>query len=538
MKLTAELIKLRTENQGATRAERAEICCQLARKLEKSAEYELAYEALSEFWPDRDQPPVIDDLDELTGAAVIHRAGALAGWLGSTSQTSDIQERGKNLLTQSVEVFERAGQNARAAEARGDLALCYWREGAFDEARINLASALIRLGDEDSDLKAILLIRAGIIEERTRRLQNAMHFYDEAEPLVENSDDHGLKGAFHAEYGLVFRRLAAPENREDYLDRALIEYAAASFHFEQAGNTRYLANVENNLGYLHFTIGRFKDAHKHLDRARHLFIDLKDIGMASQVDDTRARTLLGEGRAADAERIIKQAIRTLERGGEQAVLAEALTTYGVVLARLGRHARSRELLDRAMLVAETAGDLEGAGRAKLSVIEELASQTPSKDLARDYEAAVSLLQNSEDPTTTKRLIRCALSLLDILVVPEPIEPQVEEISWQGFSFKREVLKIEKTFIERALRDAGGSVTKAARLLGFRHHQSLIALINSRHRDLLGTRSAVRKRRHHLFSKPRQLKKSMPAQPENDSSPDEGEIVTTEGSAEVQPSEVG
>jgi tetratricopeptide (TPR) repeat protein len=185
----------------------------------------LAYEALSEFWPDLNQAPVIDDLDELTGADVIHRAGALAGWLGSISQTSDIQERGKNLLTQSVEIFEQAGQNAKAAEARGDLALCYWREGAFDEARINLASALNRLGDEDSDLKAILLIRAGIIEERTRRLQNAMHFYDEAEPLVESSDDHGLKGAFHAEYGLVFRRLAAPENREDYLDRALIEYA-------------------------------------------------------------------------------------------------------------------------------------------------------------------------------------------------------------------------------------------------------------------------------------------------------------------------
>ena len=537
MKLTAELIKLRTENQGATRAERAEICCQLARKLEKSAEYELAYEALSEFWPDREQSPVIDDLDQLTGASVIHRVGALAGWLGSLSQSSDIQERGKNLLTQSVEIFERSGQNAKAAEARGDLALCYWREGAFDEARINLASALSRLGDEDSDLKAILLIRAGIIEERTRRLQTAMHFYDEAEPLVERSDDHAIKGAFHSEYGLVFRRLAAPENREDYLDRALIEYAAASFHFEQAGNIRYLANVENNLGYLYFTIGGFKDAHKHLDRARHLFIDLKDAGMASQVDDTRARTFLGEGRAVDAERIIKQAIRTLERGGEQAALAEALTTYGVVLARLGRHARSRELLDRAMEVAETAGDLEGAGRAKLSVIEELASQTPSKDLARDYEAAVSLLKNSEDPTTTKRLIRCALKLLDILVVPEPVEPQVEVISWQGFSFKKEVLKIEKTFIERALRDAGGSVTKAARLLGFRHHQSLIALINSRHRDLLGTRSAVRKRRHHLFSKPRQLKKPAPAQADSDSSPDDGKVAAVEGSADVQPTEV-
>jgi len=52
------------------------------------------------------------------------------------------------------------------------------------------------------------------------------------------------------------------------------------------------------------------------------------------------------------------------------------------------------------------------------------------------------------------------------------------------------------------------VTKAARLLGFGHHQSLIALINSRHRELLQTRSAVRKRRQHLFSKPRKIKKKL------------------------------
>jgi transcriptional regulator with PAS, ATPase and Fis domain len=55
------------------------------------------------------------------------------------------------------------------------------------------------------------------------------------------------------------------------------------------------------------------------------------------------------------------------------------------------------------------------------------------------------------------------------------EAETEIESWDGFSFKREVLKVEKKFIERALRDAGGSVTRASRLLGFRHHQSLIAL---------------------------------------------------------------
>jgi hypothetical protein len=75
---------------------------------------------------------------------------------------------------------------------------------------------------------------------------------------------------------------------------------------------------------------------------------------------------------------------------------------------------------------------------------------------------------------------------------------VEVPSWDGFSFKQEVLDYEKAIISRALRDTGGAVTKAARLLGFNHHQSLIALINSRHKGLLGVRSAVRKRRHSII----------------------------------------
>jgi CheY-like chemotaxis protein len=48
------------------------------------------------------------------------------------------------------------------------------------------------------------------------------------------------------------------------------------------------------------------------------------------------------------------------------------------------------------------------------------------------------------------------------------------------------------------------------MLGFKHHQSLISLINSRHRDLLGQRSAVRPRRSHLFSKSRKTKRKTAA----------------------------
>lgn len=84
--------------------------------------------------------------------------------------------------------------------------------------------------------------------------------------------------------------------------------------------------------------------------------------------------------------------------------------------------------------------------------------------------------------------------------PSDIEAfEAMEWNWEGFSLKNQTRKFEEGLIQRALRDAGGSVTKAAQLLGFKHHQSLISLISGRHRKLMTSRSKVRRRRQHLFS---------------------------------------
>jgi DNA-binding NtrC family response regulator len=177
-----------------------------------------------------------------------------------------------------------------------------------------------------------------------------------------------------------------------------------------------------------------------------------------------------------------------------------------VKARLGKFVRARQLLDRAIQIAEICGDAEGSGRAKLSIIEELTAQTSPQELVETYHAATELLKRSQDPSTTTRLIRGALIVIDALQMSEDeTQPTLAE-SWENFSLKKRVRAFEKSLIERALRDAGGAVTKAAHLLGFKHHQSLISLINSRHRDLLSQRSAVRPRRSHLFSKSRRTKR--------------------------------
>ena len=491
--------------------ERAEAACNVAKRLETAGDYDTAYEALTEFWPDANATPILTNLAEPVAARVLLRVGALASRRAAAAQGTATQESAKNLLTESWERFDRLNDPTRVAEARGELGLCYWREGAFDEARIHLREALEIAGGNDSELRAVLLIRAAIVEVDSQRLDEALGLYNSARPLVDASDSESLKGAFHLGFGLLFRRLARPDDPEGYVDRALIEYAAASYHFEQGGNDRQTARVENNLGYLYFTIGRYQDAHTHLDRARHIFIRLKDVATTAQVDETRARTLLAQRHPVEAERIVRAAVRILERGDQQAVLAEAIATHGVALARLGNDVRARTLFDRAIEVATTAGDLEGAARVKLSLIEEMGQKLPAKDLIAIYRSTVQRLKDSQDQTSVKRLMACGEQLFESL---ERLEREQHEYNeeWTGFSLKKHVKNAESKVIERALREAEGSVTKAAKLLGFRHHQSLISLLNTRHYDLIEKRSVARKRRRHIVTKPQNDRKLVRKRP--------------------------
>jgi len=78
--------------------------------------------------------------------------------------------------------------------------------------------------------------------------------------------------------------------------------------------------------------------------------------------------------------------------------------------------------------------------------------------------------------------------------------------WSDFSFKQAVLQYESDLITLALEESGGSVTRAARLLGFTHHQSLSAIINTRHQNLLSKRAPIRKRRKHFLAHPKRKRK--------------------------------
>lgn len=455
MTLLASLLS-QLESPTLSRNQRAELRCQLAKGLEETGDYEAARRAMGELWQRIGERPHIEGLEQSTAAEVLLRVGVLTGWIGSKRQIPDAQETAKDFISESISTFESLGY-VNVTEAQVELALCYWRSGDYDEARLILNEVLAKVTAED-DLKAKALIRLSMVEFSEHRLSEALEILLDSAELFDGITNDTLKGSYHNNLGNLWENIGKAKKREDYTDRAFIEYAAASYHFEQAEHKSYLANVENNLGYLYFKAGKLKKAHEHLDRARRIVISLKDKYTLGQFEETRARVFLSEGRNVEAEKAARASVVLLEQSNQQDLLAEALITHGTALARLRFYSQSYATLQHAIEVAQDAGATSHAGKAALVIMEELGEH----------------LSPRKAKTVSKRNL-------------------IEEVrSYEG------------DLIKQALILSKGRVTYAARMLGI-SHQRLIYIIEKRHKDLLTLRRPAQRRpkslvRHHPKSK--------------------------------------
>jgi tetratricopeptide (TPR) repeat protein len=473
--------------------------CELAKNLEEAGEFESACEMLRPFWRGLLSHPETTGLADEAKAELLLRAGTLTGFLGSAKQISGAQETAKDLISESATIFVSLERTEKIAEAGVNLAICYWREGALDEARVTLRLVLESLGDIQSEQKLRALLNSAIVEKAATRDREALRIYREAASQFDASTNHALKGKFHSNYGILLKNLGLSESREDYIDTALVEFAAASFHYEQAGHRRFQAGVENNVGFLFASIGRFGEAREHVSNAHSLFAQLQDQGGAAYADDTLAQIFLLEGRSEEAERVARRAVHTLKRGGEQTVLAEALTTHGKALARLRQTNVAKATLDQAVEIAQNAGNPDRGGIAAVTAIEELSPYLSVEALQNYYRTAETLLAKSQNLSLKTRLGECARRILAIAIEnANKATPAATDVALTpGFSLDTEVLRYEGSLIRRALEESGGSVTRAARLLGVTH-QGLAFILNGRHSDLLSIRSPVKRRRRSII----------------------------------------
>lgn len=387
-----------------TLSEHVQACCTIAREKLELGDYDAGCAALQPWWTVGEWPKQVG-LSQLAAAELLLTAGTLSGWVASTRHVDGGQNCAERLVSGAVALFDNLGETAKSGEGRAELGYCYYRQGLFDLARTTLRSSLNDLGDQEFELKGSVLIRLATVECHASRLHDAVSLLNEADHLLDYLSPW-TKGRFHLQFATTLKDLGIGEGGSSYFDRALDHYGEALSYFEEIGNHRYTAIVENNHGYLLSALRRFDEAQLHLERARRLFEGLGDEVRRAQVDETLAQLYIASGQYELAQRAVSRAVETMEGTSEEALLAEALTTQGLVLCRLGRRHEAKPILHRAHRVAERCGDYEGAGKPLLILIEELCEQLGEDERQELGAQASQLLANSQQASTRTRLRSC------------------------------------------------------------------------------------------------------------------------------------
>lgn len=472
--------------------EQAELRCRTALELKDRNEYDAAREAMFPIWNGViGSRPNTKGFSDAVVAEVLLTTGILTGWLGSRSEIKKADDYARDLITESITHLEALGDSRKVAEARTELAWCYWRAGDNDSARILCNEALKRL-TIGGNARANSLIVLSFVEWAESRHKEVLRILTENASLFERITNHTFKGTYHNQLGITLRVIGSTsKKRSDYFQRAINEYRAADEEFKLAKNLVYRAHVKNNIAYVLRELGRFREAHQYLEQARRLFMRVGDKVRIAQVDDSRAQLFIAEKKYAQAELMARTAARSFEKAGRQCFLAESLTNQGIAVARLHEPQRARFIFQQAIEIAHQAGSLHCAGLAALTMIEEIHT-LPREVQSVAYEQAQEWLANSQSPDIKPRL-GAARRKIAAQRQSEPQTVDVREVLFnKSYDLRAEVLQFEHDLISQILARVKGKVTHAAQILGI-NRQTLAHMIERKYPDLLQKRTPVHRR---------------------------------------------
>lgn len=466
--------------------------CQTALELRDKSDYRSAREVMHPLWERVGEHPETKGLQVEVRAEVLFTVGILTSWIGSKEGIESAQETAKNLIGESISLYQALGDITKVAAARAEIAYCYFREGALDEARIMLTEAL-QLLTAKGNTRARALLKLVIVEWSDSRYNVALKLLTDNAALFKKITNHTIRGTYHNELGVVLRYLAEsdPFNGEKLLQQALKEYKEADHHFHLAKNKVFGVCVKNNVGLTLLKLHRFKDAHKYLEKARRLSVSTKNRVQTAVIDENIAQVLVAEGELKEAEAIARHAVRVLDKTGHQVFLADALISHGIALARLGKTEQAQFTLQRAVNTAHQVGALNKAGMAALTLIEEIEGLAPDV-LELAYDRASEWLATSQSQEVLQRVIAVSKKIRVNPNAEMHSEDAAESLLNIKCDLTQEKLKHERELIRQALAKVDGRLTRAASLLGMTY-QGLAYIIEKRHPDLLKERSPIRRR---------------------------------------------
>lgn len=340
-----------------------------------------------------------DRVDDATAVLSLHFLEAHRydkAWHYSVAAADEAQAKYANVV--AGELYERAltaAQSlalpavdvARAGEALGDVAEHF---GDYEKAGRAYAEARA-LVPEDGEAQVRLMMKEGIVRERSAEYDEALAWYKDALERLEEFEltgvaETGLRAQLEVAYAGVRHRQGQFEDTVEWAQRAVQHAGAAgdkrelahayylldvahtrlgrsdpSFReralpmLEEVGDLIGLATALNNVGVDAYYDGRWEEAVAAYRRSRELSRQAGDVVSAARASNNEAEILSDQGKLAEAQERFEDALRVFRAAQYPWGIAVATSNLARVAARTGRFEDAHPLFEHACAAFERIG---------------------------------------------------------------------------------------------------------------------------------------------------------------------------------------
>ena len=258
------------------------------------SDYKQGILELAEWWEGPGERPILTGLSPIARAELLLAAGLLTSADGHTRRVRFSQRYARTLLQESMEIVDPTIPARVRLETESHIAYSYFYEGNPAEAKKRFEALLPK---STGGLRLWVVLRLALAYWRLGQFVEAKLLLEGQRERLSEMASANLRGHYHSAWGLVETYNAQTEAE---IDAALMQYTQAAIEYEQGGNLRFLAVVENNIGYLKSRLGLTEDALDHTFKALFIFSSIGDDIRRASCLDTLARIHCAAGNYEEA----------------------------------------------------------------------------------------------------------------------------------------------------------------------------------------------------------------------------------------------
>ena len=287
-------------------------------------------ELLGPIWSDFERKPDLHNFEPKIRAELLRICGYFLTAYGTSQTVKNYQERGKDLVTEAIDLFEELDLPHEVGRAKALLASIYYYQGQIEETEIILDEASLRY--ENNQLHPVnLLISVLKIGALVWKLdfQVAYKILQDIQIPMELCEDKFLLSRYHNQAGIIYSRIGKFVESQQHYEKAI------SYGLE-INNQRYVGNNLNNLALTYMRQGRLDEAKIKIDEAIELFGKLNEKGWLATAFDTKAQIQLRANQIEDGIVSIECSIELFSQGEFYGALTDAIWVKIHLLLRLER----------------------------------------------------------------------------------------------------------------------------------------------------------------------------------------------------------